>query len=314
MSNNETSVAMSQLEAALIANGIQVPKGAVQQLLDNKDWIYRSKRVEDLLEKLKKEELYSVFNSKHHIDSTSRLFNFIKDKKACVVYGHKSQGKTQFLFFVFKLLHALKEKVLFLDRTMLPLEFNNKIAVKSTQFCGNLWQNDFIEMGLDVKETLDIFYQNSTPQSFGEFLFALFEHTQTSKASVWILVDEVVLFEKFPIRLPEEQDLGPFKWIVTGSAGISSWVAKRHLEKFVFDLPLFTKVECSDFAHILCNLLKINLENGIEGIPFGGIDDWLEERFGGVIGYIAEMFLDMPKEFRFTIHVNSEWKNQRYND
>jgi hypothetical protein len=82
----------------------------------------------------------------------------------------------------------------------------------------------------------------------------------------------------------------------------------------VFDLPLFTKVECSDFAHILCNLLKINLENGIEGIPFGGIDDWLEERFGGVIGYIAEMFLDMPKEFRFTIHVNSEWKNQRYND
>jgi len=57
----------------------------------------------------------------------------------------------------------------------------------------------------------------------------------------------------------------------------------------VFDLPLFTKVECSDFAHILCNFLNINLENGIEGIPFGGIDNWLEERFGGVIGYIAEM-------------------------
>jgi len=73
MSNNETSAAMSQLEAALIAKGIQVPKGAVQQLLDQKDWIYRSKRVEDLLEKLKKEELYSVFNSKHHIDSASRL-------------------------------------------------------------------------------------------------------------------------------------------------------------------------------------------------------------------------------------------------
>jgi hypothetical protein len=74
MSNNETSAAMSQLEAALIAKGIQVPKGAVQQLLDQKNWMYRSKRVEDLLDKLKKEEeLYSVFNSKHHIDSASRL-------------------------------------------------------------------------------------------------------------------------------------------------------------------------------------------------------------------------------------------------
>ena len=56
------------------------------------------------------------------------------------------------------------------------------------------------------------------------------------------------------------------------------------------------------------------MKNVFNGITFDGIDDWLEERFGGVIGYIAEMFLDMPKEFGFTIHVNSEWKNQRYND
>jgi len=48
------SAAMSQLEAALIAKGIQVPKGALQQLLDQKNWMYRSKRVEDLLDKLKK--------------------------------------------------------------------------------------------------------------------------------------------------------------------------------------------------------------------------------------------------------------------
>ena len=29
-------------------------------------------------------------------------------------------------------------------------------------------------------------------------------------------------------------------WIVTGSAGIGSWVSKKHLEKLVFDFPRFT--------------------------------------------------------------------------
>jgi hypothetical protein len=41
--------------------------------------------------------------------------------------------------------------------------------------------------------------------------------------------------------------------------------------------------------------LGIGLENGIAGIPPAGIEDWLEERFGGVVGYIAEMFLEMSK-------------------
>jgi hypothetical protein len=38
----------------------------------------------------------------------SRLFDFLS---ASVVFGHKSQGKSQFLFFVFKLLQAMGEKV-----------------------------------------------------------------------------------------------------------------------------------------------------------------------------------------------------------
>jgi hypothetical protein len=39
--------------------------------------------------------------------------------------------------------------------------------------------------------------------------------------------------------------------------------------------------------------LGISIEDGIDGIPTSGINDWLEERFGGVIGYISEMFLDI---------------------
>ena len=73
--NNNTSTALMQLEAALRANSIQAPEGAVQLLLDQREWIYRSSRVDEMLEKLSKEQLYSVFNSHHHIDSASRLFN-----------------------------------------------------------------------------------------------------------------------------------------------------------------------------------------------------------------------------------------------
>ena len=74
------STAMTQLETALTANAIQVPDGAVQLLLDQKEWIYRSERVEALLKKLNQEQLYSVFNSEHQMQSASRLFEFLKDQ------------------------------------------------------------------------------------------------------------------------------------------------------------------------------------------------------------------------------------------
>ena len=45
MTDLAASTAMSQLEAALSANAIQVPDGALQLLLDQKEWIYRSQRV-----------------------------------------------------------------------------------------------------------------------------------------------------------------------------------------------------------------------------------------------------------------------------
>ena len=83
--------------------------------------------------------------------------------------------------------------------------------------------------------------------------------------------------------------------MVTGSAGIGSWVAERHLEKLVFDLPRFTAEECFDFAEKLCNALGINLEDGFDGVPIEGVHDCLEERFGGIVGYIAEMFLEVAE-------------------
>ena len=94
MTELEASTSMSQLEAALRKNDINVPEGAVKRLLDERQWIYRSTRVDDLLSKLTEEQLYSVFISEHHITSATRLFEFLNGRRCSVVYGHKTQGKT----------------------------------------------------------------------------------------------------------------------------------------------------------------------------------------------------------------------------
>ena len=295
MADHAASSPMAQLEAALVKNGINVPEGAIQQLLDERRWIYRSERVAKLQEKLSEDQLYWVFSSEHHISSAARLFEFIK-RGCAVVYGHKAQGKTQFLFFLFRLLQALGEKVLYLDRSILPAE-SNKIEIDSDMFCGHFWK-DSLQIGGSVRTALNKFYNDAHLESFQDFFFELRKYArgtqspQSSKTRVWIIIDEVVLFEKL-IKLPEDQALGPFKWIVTGSAGIGSWVAERHLEDLVFDLPCFTQQQCFDIAEKLCNALGINLEDGIDGVPIEGVDDWLEERFGGVVGYITELFLDI---------------------
>lgn len=297
MTEPTASTSLSQLEAALRANGIQVTDGAVQDLLDQRQWIYPSERVEHMMEKLNEEEIYSVFNSQHHLQSSTQLFQQLasRRKKVSVVYGHKAHGKTQFLFFLFKLLQAMGQKVLFLDKTIMPSKRSGKIDINNSKFCGLFWKAAISNIEDSVNSALDVLFRDADPRSFGEFLDSLVVFTRKTGKRIWIIVDEVVLFENFPIDLPEEQDLGPFNWIVTGSAGIGSWVSKRHLEKLVLDLPLFTKEECFEFAINLCNSLGINLENVIDGVPLEGIDDWLDERFGGVVGYIAEMLLEISK-------------------
>lgn len=62
----------------------------------------------------------------------------------------------------------------------------------------------------------------------------------------------------------------------------------KTFEKLMFDLPLFTTEESMDVATNLCHELIINLELAV-GVPTEKMDDWLEERFGGVVGYIVEM-------------------------
>jgi hypothetical protein len=223
---------VNPLESALIANGIHVPQGAIVQLIEQTKWIYVSERVEKLLEEITEQQLYNIFSEQHHLQASILLFQFLQKmkKKVAVVYGHKAQGKTQFLFFVFKLLQAMGEKVIFLDKTILPLDYDELVFVKNQKFCGNWWRESFLQIGGIVKNSLEAFYDDALPRSFGKFLKALMEFSISSGLRVWIIVDEVVLFDDFPIQLPSEQDLGSFHWVITVSAGIGSWVLQRHLE------------------------------------------------------------------------------------
>ena len=292
-----TSTSITQLEAALVKNGINVPEGAVQRLLDGRQWIYRSERVKDLLTRITEDQLYSIFSAEHHISSAAGLFEFLNGRRCAVVYGHKVQGKTQFLFFVFKLLQAMGEKVLYLDRTILPAE-SNKIEIDSDMFCGNFWK-DSLQIEGSAKTALNKFYADARLKSFQDFFFQLRKYArgtqspQSSKTRIWIIIDDVVLFENL-ITLPEEQSHGPFNWVVTGSAGMGTWVGKQHLGREVFDLPLYTNKQCFDFAKKLCSYLEVDLEEEL-AVPMEGVSDWLEENFGGVIGYTAEMLLDVAE-------------------
>jgi hypothetical protein len=81
-------------EQALERLGIQGTAGTIQRLIDERQWIFPSERVRALRKKQNMDQLYDLFNCRHHIHSSTRLFEFLATtaKKVCVVYGHRAQG------------------------------------------------------------------------------------------------------------------------------------------------------------------------------------------------------------------------------
>jgi hypothetical protein len=123
---------------------------------------------------------------------------------------------------------------------------------------------------------LGTFLRIKTPEDFGGFIDDLYNYTNGNHR-IWLILDKAVEFSNkhFPVDLPEEQTQSPFHWIVTGSAGIGPWVAKRHLDKCIFDLPLFSPDETFDFATKLSSHVHVDvgLSKGIDGIPHEGLHD-----------------------------------------
>jgi hypothetical protein len=123
------------------------------------------------------------------------------------------------------------------------------------------------------------------------------QHVAT-KVPVWVLVDDVTnldfTLDEIPfMEFPDENTHTPFHFIVTGREGIGTWVSKRDLAKWAFDLPLFNKDEGLLYSKNLLQLIN-NTSASAAFADFLGegsewhIGDFLEDWFGGNPGLIAE--------------------------
>ena len=157
-----------------------------------------------------------------------------------------------------------------------------------------------------LKKKLDEFLsaEQHSLFNFRAFMYQLKIFARSKR--VWVIIDEIVALylgkervDMFP--LPEEQDKNKIHFIVTGSAGIGSWVVDRHLQKFVYDLPLFTKGEMLDYAKKTVEGLGHPIEHlsNYLCVTTDGIADCLEQYFGGVPGYISECLIGLAKKASF---------------
>jgi hypothetical protein len=230
------------------------------------------------------DDLYEIFDYDHHFTSAVGLFEFLRmHRPLSVILSPTKQGKSQFLFFLVKLLQELGEIVLFLDRTIIPYFQHSKCNVKISQF----WNST--KLSEECKLMFCKFQSEPTTQNFEVFLWELGKFAKKGNR-VWVIMDDDKMF---PIHLPEEQRISPFHWIVTGGEGIGSWVSKRHLEKFTFDLPLFSADATLALAEKLSHCLRVDLTEAIGGTPEEGLRDWLDEKFGGNVGFVTELFFEI---------------------
>lgn len=126
-------------------------------------------------------------------------------------------------------------------------------------YCVRFWGDELVGkiQNRQLKSSLDSFFTTYTLDDFRFFMKALEDFAFHNR--VWVIIDEVLLLDPVNlfdylrgetpfIILPEEQTRTPFYFIITGSAGIASWVEKRHLKRYIFDLPLFSKDEGWEYA------------------------------------------------------------------
>jgi hypothetical protein len=256
-----------------------------------------------------------VFIMDHHVTAATAFFVKYKTfETRAVAFGHKHQGKTQFLFFITKLLQALGEGVVYLDKSIAPEVDGDEAKVYVTDFCPHMWQTELTtflggkEGAAAVVGALEQFAEDGLPMSFKKFHDKLSRLIVATGTRVWLIVDEAASEELVPFRfvLPEEQKKDIFHSIITGSVGIASLVSNRHLDKWTWDLPLFSPLEAAQLAVKLIAAkqpdnnvdlwdalgIKKSEDNASANQDLGGA---LHELFGGVAGYTAELVLELVK-------------------
>jgi polynucleotide 5'-kinase involved in rRNA processing len=107
--DNHTELSISETIKELIANPAELVKPTT--------------RMRVIYDETNEVEMLGIFNVHHHMVAATDFFNTFysfKRQTRAVIFGHKNQGKTQFLFFLVKLLQALGEGVVYLDVDISP--------------------------------------------------------------------------------------------------------------------------------------------------------------------------------------------------
>ena len=123
---------------------------AVERLREKKEWVKPTKRITSLHTLLRKGSVYDTFDLDHHVNAAKGLFKkfFLDAADVSVLFGHKNQGKSQFLFFLFRLLQELGEYVVYLDKTIVPAEIENGTYVMDSEdpdYCVKYWMKSFLK-------------------------------------------------------------------------------------------------------------------------------------------------------------------------
>ncbi|KAF0692806.1 Aste57867_16147 [Aphanomyces stellatus] len=218
------------------------------------------------------ENAAGVISMDHHITAATAFFdNFPKfEKRPCaVVFGYKQQGKSQFL-----------------------------CCVPGSDHCAFGGDPNSFDPNSVLQDT-----RLGNPRDFMVFNKILSTFCDAMELRVWMIVDEATSDElqAFPITWPEEQNLTPFHFVLSGSLGMAQFVTKQHLRKAVWDLPLFDSGETAELAKDLQVALGIPnrmLEDALgfnmiqdEQVNLANLGEALDGLFGGVPGYTAEFFL-----------------------
>jgi hypothetical protein len=278
--------------------------------------------------------LVASFDVEHQIQTATAFFQHFHHR--AVIFGHKFQGKTQFLFFLAKLLQELGEGVLFLDPSIAPPDNFDETKVEDQFCCLHEWKtqlNEFLNKHAEhhqeavdkATKALEEFAKGGQPKCFAAFWTALEKFKGATGARIWMLIDEApndafVPVAKggrgFPVVLPEEQVRSEFHFVVTGSSGMAQFVADRNLKNWVWDLPLFVAPEAAKFAQHLADELKFPdsfdlwdavgaKKGGDASVDKTNLGEKLDELFGGVPGYIAQLMATLSQGGTLAVHTRS---------
>jgi hypothetical protein len=310
-------------------------KGVLTTMHETGSWIKITFRI-NALGKLSIDILKQVLDFNYMMNAANIVLQKValneKETINCprvVLWGHKNQGKSQLLHFLFVLFQSLDELVVYLDKSVMPLDESGEVADVTNilkwkeTFSSKVSEIQYSLMNEEVNEKIcedciqnvDIFSKSGKKQDFIEMIksvriFAKLEHNNNNN-KVWVIVDEVTAWKqnKLGYFLPNDQDESPFHFIVTGSAEMGTWTSEQHLRDDVVDMPFLDLNSGWNFAFILAEKLGYNLENKLEeqGVIIDGGPEFLEQQFGGVPGYIAEFVFEIKNDVpMFTFFIKLE--------